>query len=239
MSFVDSNRTRRVADAADTIVKIFGAVAIIGGLLTAFPAVEKLVKLATGTLFGVTGTVYFEFDERGGIAVTPASRQQYQSWAQRAVGADCVAAPSAPACAPLKTHADYTTLTAAYAETADLTYPAYCAAVPDGCTIDGGLYLIKPVTDGALRQGARVPGGFGWGSLMQAATIKTLRVYPQGGCGADAERCRFYVQQPEIFALDHGDCVIVRAVLDDGTAPVFAHWGGWLKVTTTACGLFN
>jgi hypothetical protein len=117
------------------------------------------------------------------------------------------------------------------------------------------LLLRQPTEKGQLyllRNGEREFGSVGWGDVVQAQSEIYFRA--AGRCG-EARNC---ASAPVVFVLQKGDCAIVigRAYDDSGpddpdpNAPplgtvetrsqgLVAKSGGWLKVATTACGIFR
>lgn len=90
-------------------------------------------------------------------------------------------------------------------------------------TKDGQLFLIK---DG--------PRGFDnvqRGDTLQAASEVRFRNLRWSDAG--------FVPGPEIFLLDKGQCVIVLERLDETSRATDPASGGWVRVATSACRLFN
>lgn len=95
-------------------------------------------------------------------------------------------------------------------------------AKPLDCRTDGGLFL--------LRDGYREYSDLRPGDVLQAGTAKNFRSLDGDAASLD--------KNPKIFVLRRGECVVVLERLVAST-PTYASSGGWLKVATTACGLFR
>lgn len=88
--------------------------------------------------------------------------------------------------------------------------------------VDGGLFL--------LRNGDRNYADLSWGDVLQAGTDKNFRSLD--GSKKDVPK------NPKIFVLRHGECVVFLGDILV-TQPKHGGSGGWIKVATTACGLFR
>lgn len=95
--------------------------------------------------------------------------------------------------------------------------------------VDGGLFL--------LRDGNRDFSDLSWGDILQAGTEKNFRSWREIENGK-AEDGAENVNIPKIFVLREGECVVVLSPIKE-RPPKQAKSGGWLRVATTACGLFR
>ena len=98
-------------------------------------------------------------------------------------------------------------------------------------TSQGQLYFL-----GAAPIGMREWQNLSFGDVLQAKSQKHLRL--EDACG-EHQNCG---SSPRIFTLLTGQCVVVlgRLYPDTSTSNSLAEvQGGWLKVATTSCGIFN
>jgi hypothetical protein len=86
-----------------------------------------------------------------------------------------------------------------------------------------------------LRGGPRQFGDLAWGDILQAGGTQYFR----DPSAAAAPSGRGYGSRPRIFVLRVGECVVVRSALSDASISLPPNSGGWVKVSTVACGLFN
>ncbi|WP_186400948.1 hypothetical protein [Stappia sp. P2PMeth1] len=84
-----------------------------------------------------------------------------------------------------------------------------------------------------LRGGARSYDDLRWGDVLQAGGTQYFRDLTTPSDSPS------YRDRPRIFVLRRGECVVVRRRINDASVSTSPNSGGWLKVSTVACGLFN